>query len=200
MINHGLSTGGLFAIVGMIYQRYHTRRIAELGGLAKRTPVLAFFLVVFTFSSIGLPGLNGFAGEFLLLTGMFQRGWQTSGVYGTEFMWIAVLATSGVVLGAWYMLLLVQRTMFGPLVEPVHEPHAAPVRDLRWTEIGALCPLLVFIVWIGLQPGFFLSRMQGTLSPLAERLDRAAQAHYSESPAETVVASKRRSPDDRREK
>ena len=75
MVNHGLSTGGLFAVVGMIYERYHTRQIADFGGLARRLPVLAFFTLVLTLSSIALPGLNGFAGEFLLLLGMFQRGW-----------------------------------------------------------------------------------------------------------------------------
>ena len=75
MINHGLSTGGLFAVVGMLYERYHTRQIADFGGLARRLPVLAFFMLVLTLSSIGLPGLNGFVGEFLILLGMFQRGW-----------------------------------------------------------------------------------------------------------------------------
>ena len=75
MVNHGLSTGGLFALIGMLYERYHTRKISEYGGLARRTPILAFFMVLFTFSSIGVPGLNGFAGEFLLLSGAFQRGW-----------------------------------------------------------------------------------------------------------------------------
>jgi NADH-quinone oxidoreductase subunit M len=163
MINHGLSTGGLFALVGMIYQRYHTRKISDLGGLAARTPLLAFFFVVFTLSSIGLPGLNGFAGEFLLLTGMFQRGRATPGAYGAEFLWIAVLATTGVILGAWYMLYLVQRVFFGPLQEPVHESGDSPVKDLSTVEVSALAPLLVFMVWIGLQPGFFLSRMYGTL-------------------------------------
>ncbi len=75
MINHGLSTGGLFAVVGMIYERYHTRQIDQLSGLARRLPWLTFFMLLFTFSSIGLPGLNGFVGEFLVLTGMFQRAW-----------------------------------------------------------------------------------------------------------------------------
>jgi len=125
MINHGLSTGGLFACVGMIYERYHTRQISEFGGLARRLPFLAFFTLVFTFSSIGLPGMNGFAGEFLLLAGMFQRGWSESPEQlGTQFMWIAVLAVSGVVLGAWYMLYMIQRIFFGPLKEPeVHLDH-----------------------------------------------------------------------------
>ena len=110
MINHGLSTGGLFALVGMIYERYHTRKIADLGGLAKRTPVLAFFFLVIALSSIGLPGLNGFAGEFTLLLGMFRRAWVDAPVaWAGQFRVISVLATLGVVLGAWYMLWLVQR-------------------------------------------------------------------------------------------
>ena len=146
--------------------------ITALGGLAARTPLLAFFLLLFTFSSIGLPGLNGFAGEILLLMGMFQRGWDSG---DAQFLWIAALATSGVVLGAWYMLLLVQRTFFGPLREP-HEPGHPPVRDMNWAEIAALAPLAVFVVWIGLQPGFFLERMEGTLDPLAQQLERVVEA------------------------
>jgi len=137
MVNHGLSTGGLFAVVGMIYERYHTRQISQLSGLARRLPWLSLAMLLFTFSSIGLPGLNGFVGEFMVLTGMFQRGWQTPAVQGTVMMWISVLAVSGVVLGAWYMLYLVQRVFFGPLYEPqtdhaAHEhaeAHAAPVVD-----------------------------------------------------------------------
>ena len=118
MVNHGLSSAGLFAVVGMIYERYHTRQINELGGLAKRTPVLAVFMLIFTMASIGLPGLNGFVGEFLILVGMFQRAWTDAGsLIGTQLMVIAVLAVSGVVLGAWYMLWMVQRVFFGPLKE-----------------------------------------------------------------------------------
>jgi NADH-quinone oxidoreductase subunit M len=167
MINHGLSTGGLFALVGMLYERYHTRQIKELGGLARRTPVLAAFMVLFTLSSIGLPGLNGFAGEFLLLLGMFQRAWVDA---PTEFQlqWkiIAVGSVSGVVLGAWYMLWLVQRVFFGPLREPSHGPDEPPVCDMSLREILALAPLVVFIFWIGVQPGFFLDRMSPTLRDL----------------------------------
>ena len=167
MINHGLSTGGLFACVGMIYSRYHTRQINELGGMARTTPVLAFFMLVFTLSSIGLPGLNGFAGEFLLLIGMFQRarGITLPGLEW-QYMTIAVLAVSGVILGAWYMLLLIQKTFFGPVVEPKttagHEHE--PIRDLRPHEIAALVPLVVFILWIGLRPATFLEPMEATLN------------------------------------
>jgi NADH-quinone oxidoreductase subunit M len=168
MINHGLSTGGLFAVVGMIYERYHTREIRDLGGLARRTPVLAFFFVLLALSSIGLPGLNGFAGEFLVLVGMFQRAW-TEAPAGlvVAYKVIAVAAVFGVVLGAWYMLYLVQRVFFGPLKEPDRD-HAHPgVRDLSLREVAALAPLAVFVFWIGLQPEYFLSRMQPALAPLA---------------------------------
>ncbi len=190
MINHGLSTGGLFAVVGMIYERYHTRQITELGGLSRRLPVLSFFMLVLTLSSIGLPGLNGFVGEFLLLLGMFQRGWvETTPFYAWQFRIIAVLAVSGVVLGAWYMLWLVQRVFFGPLKEPKGDcpnfrvsengtvPFNAwhhPVRDLCFREIIALTPLVVLIVWIGLQPRFFLDRMSPTLNNLNAGFIKAA--------------------------
>ena len=168
MVNHGLSTGGLFAIVGMIYERYHTREIAKLGGLTKRTPVLAFFMVLFTLSSIGLPGLNGFAGEFLILTGMFQRAWTGAPAgYSVQFITIAALAVFGVVLGAWYMLWLVERVFFGPLKEPAHDGGHHVVHDLSFREISALVPLAVFIFWIGLHPAFFVDKMQSTLDPLA---------------------------------
>ena len=168
MINHGLSTGGLFAIVGMIYERYHTREIAKLGGLTKRTPLLAFFLVLFTMSSIGLPGLNGFAGEFLILSGMFQRAWLGAPAgYSVQFITIAALAVFGVVLGAWYMLWLVERTFFGPLKEPTHGDDHHHVQDMNAREVLALAPLVVFMFWIGLHPGYFVEKMQSTIDPLA---------------------------------
>ena len=109
MVNHGLSTGGLFALVGMLYERYHTREIRQLGGLARRLPWLAMFMLVFTFSSIGLPGLNGFVGEFMVLLAAFQRAWAGAPVgWQPLLLWLALLALTGVVLGAWYMLWLVQ--------------------------------------------------------------------------------------------
>jgi NADH-quinone oxidoreductase subunit M len=128
MINHGISTGALFALIGMLYDRYHTRRIADLHGVARRLPWLAFFLTFFTLSSIGLPGMNGFAGEFLILLGMFQRGWSQSpaGVGWHGFV-LAVVAVSGVVLGAWYMLNLLRRILYGPLREPGDYP---PIVDV----------------------------------------------------------------------
>lgn len=174
MVNHGLSTGGLFALVGMLYERYHTREIRSLGGLAARTPRLAFFMLVFTLSSIGLPMLNGFAGEFLVLTGMFQRAWSEAPAgQGTQLLVITLLALSGVVLGAWYMLWLVQRVFFGPVVEP--ESAHGHVRDLGWREFAALAPLVVFVVWIGVQPQFFLQRM----APALERATGDAAREWS---------------------
>ena len=158
MVNHGLSTGGLFAIVGMLYERYHTREISKLGGVARNTPILAFFMLVFTFSSIGLPGMNGFAGEIMILLGMFQRGWNTvNEAIGGQLRIVAILALSGVVLGAWYMLWLVQRVFFGPVHLPDNETHS--VSDLSVREIAALAPLVVFVLWIGLCPQFFLQPM-----------------------------------------
>jgi NADH-quinone oxidoreductase subunit M len=191
MVNHGISTGGLFAVVGMIYERYHTRQIADLGGLTRRAPWLAFFMVLFTFSSIGVPGLNGFAGEFLILLGMFQRAWTDApAAWAAQYLAIAVLALSGVVLGAWYMLWLVQRVFFGPLKEPHAAGQHDVVGDLSIREILALAPLAVFVVWIGLRPDDFLSRMTPTLEaarmPAAQIVERG--------PAPTPVAAKTTQP------
>ncbi len=186
MVNHGLSTGGLFALVGMIYERYHTRQIADLGGLAKRTPILATLFVVFTLSSIGLPGLNGFAGEFLLLLGMFERGWAEAPlVWAAQWKIISVLSTFGVVLGAWYMLWLVQRVFFGPLKEKSphdaeHAGHHEPVRDLRAREILALAPLIVFMFWIGLVPQHFLSPVAKDLDKVSQTVSQAFDQHYAQ--------------------
>jgi NADH-quinone oxidoreductase subunit M len=203
MINHGLSTGGLFAVVGMIHERYHSREISQFGGLARRTPVLAFFFVLFTLSSIGLPGLNGFAGEFLVLAGMFQRAWTPVGeslwsLY-TAYKVMTVAAVFGVVLGAWYMLYLVQRVFFGPLKEPhadhpqgeAHAAAHATVRDLSLREIAALVPLVVFVFWIGLVPEFFLSRMQPSLANLSGAAARAVDAETGPAATARTVAPAR---------
>jgi NADH-quinone oxidoreductase subunit M len=186
MVNHGISTGALFALVGMLYERYHTREISELGGLARRLPWLAFFLVVFTFSSIGLPGLNGFVGELLVLLGMFQRAWGSgSAVASTSLQVIAVLAVLGVVLGAWYMLWMVQRVLFGPLREPPSAAgHAVP--DLTGREIAALVPLAALVVWIGVQPGYFLQRMAPTLDGVVV----VAQDALQRDPADPIATGR----------
>jgi NADH-quinone oxidoreductase subunit M len=139
MINHGLSTGALFLLVGMIYDRYHTRQLDDLGGLAKRLPLVAVILVFISMSSVGLPGLNGFVGEVLSLVGMFDR----NQVY-------AVLGTTGVVLGAWYMLTMLQGAFFGPLREPEHGDH--PIADMNFREFVAVAPICALCLWMGLQP------------------------------------------------
>jgi NADH-quinone oxidoreductase subunit M len=139
MINHGLSTGALFLLVGMVYDRYHTRQLDDLGGLAARLPLLACFMVFVAMASIGLPGLNGFVGEVLSLVGMFRR----DHVY-------AVLGTMGVVLGAWYMLSMVQQAFFGPLREPAHG--SEPIRDITLREMFAVVPICALCLWIGVMP------------------------------------------------
>jgi NADH-quinone oxidoreductase subunit M len=139
MINHGLSTGALFLLVGMVYDRYHTRQLDDLGGLAARLPLLACIMVFVAMSSIGLPGLNGFVGEVLSLAGMFRR----NPVY-------AVLGTTGIVLGAWYLLTMIQHAFFGPLREPAHGEHK--ILDINMREIFAVVPICVLCLWIGVKP------------------------------------------------
>ncbi|HUE71295.1 MAG TPA: NADH-quinone oxidoreductase subunit M [Pirellulaceae bacterium] len=174
MVNHGISTGGLFALVGMLYERYHTRKIADYGGLARRMPILALFMLLFTFSSIGLPGLNGFAGEFLILLGAFQRAWTGAPAsLQNQYVWIAVLSVFGVVLGAWYMLYLVRRVFFGPLKEPHVDrgDHSGEVHDLNLREILALAPLVVLMFWIGLKPKDFLERIEPSAAVATEQVE-----------------------------
>ncbi len=188
MVNHGLSTGALFALVGMLYDRYHTRCMRDLGGLSRRVPRLAFFVVFFTLSSIGLPGLNGFVGEFLLLTGMFQRAFGANILQHAALLkTLAVLATSGIVLGAWYMLGMVQRVFFGPVREPGHDSGktgSSHARDLSLREIGALAPLAILVLVIGLYPKYFLDRMAPSLQP--------ATAAASQSTDRLLAPSERR--------
>lgn len=161
MINHGLSTGALFLIVGMIYERYHTREFAKIGGLARKMPWMAFFLIFFTLSSIGLPGLNGFIGEILVLLGTAASQHETGGL-GLKY---AAVAASGIVLGAIYMLYMAGRVLFGPLIEPPHTPDTSNglSADLTFREIGILTPLAVLCVWIGVYPAHLLSSIQPAL-------------------------------------
>lgn len=145
MINHGLSTGGLFLIVGMFYERYHTRMMDDLGGLASRLPLMAAGMVFISMASVGLPGLNGFPGEMLSLAGMFKRN-----------PYYAAAGATGLVLGAWYLLSMLQWVFFGQLKEPaVHDHdhgHHGPVRDISFRELAALVPLALACLWIGVKP------------------------------------------------
>ena len=151
MINHGLSTGALFLIVGMLYERRHTRMISDFGGLWKSIPVFSAFFLIVTLSSIGLPGLNGFVGEFLVLVGAFKA----KPLFG-------ILAASGVILAAVYMLWMFQRVIFG---EITHEANRG-LKDLNLRETVVLLPILVMIFWIGIYPNTFLSRMQTSIDHL----------------------------------
>jgi NADH-quinone oxidoreductase subunit M len=151
MVNHGLSTGALFLLVGVIYDRRHTRLLADYGGIARTMPVYAVCFIIAMLSSVGLPGLNGFIGEFLVLSGTFQT-----------HPYYAVVASTGVILAAIYLLWLIQSVFFGPIKndENKHIP------DIRWNELLAFAPLLVFIVWIGVHPNTFLDKMHPSVQQL----------------------------------
>jgi NADH-quinone oxidoreductase subunit M len=167
MINHGLSTGALFLLVGMLYERYHTRRMADYGGLAARLKLLALFWVFIAMTSIGLPGLNGFWGELSVLMGMAD--FQGSQVHG----WVlTVLASLGVVLGAWYMLTLLRRVFFGEVKEPAHEGHG-PILDLGLRELAALVPIAVVCVALGVYPRPFLDSVAPDLKKVVRLADNA---------------------------
>ncbi len=157
MINHGLSTGALFLIVGMIYDRRHTRQIEDFGGITSVMPIFAVFFMLATFASIGLPGLNGFVGEFLILMGAF-----TSESIGN--IWFAIVATTGVILAAIYMLWMFQRVMFGPVIKEENKL----LKDLNAREIGLLIPVMIFIIWIGIRPTHFTQYSEHQVEVLLE--------------------------------
>jgi NADH-quinone oxidoreductase subunit M len=156
MVNHGLSTGALFLLVGMLYNRRHTRMLADYGGLWKQVPLFGTFFIVVALSSAGLPGLNGFAGEFNILLGAFQ----TQQAF-------AVLATLGIILAAWYLLWAVRQMLHGPLTRPEN----AAVKDLRPREVLVLIPIVVLFFVIGLFPNLFLDK----INPSAEAVAQALQ-------------------------
>ncbi|HTO90760.1 MAG TPA: NADH-quinone oxidoreductase subunit M [Candidatus Sulfotelmatobacter sp.] len=153
MLNHGISTGALFLLVGVVYERRHTRLISDFGGLWKPLPVFATVFLIVMLSSIGLPGLNGFVGEFLVLIGAFR----------TQHAW-AIWAASGVILSAVYMLWMFQRVIFGPVTHSENEK----LSDLTLREKLVFAPLLVLILWMGVMPQPFLDRMQPALDRTLE--------------------------------
>ena len=155
-LNHGISTGALFLIVGVVYERRHTREISEYGGLSKVMPAFAVVFAVMMLSSIGLPTLNGFIGEVLILQGIFVVN-----------PWGAAAAASGIVLGAAYMLWLYQRTMFGTVDNPKNEN----LPDLNLREWATFTPLLILAVWIGLYPKPFLDRLETSVDHVMARVN-----------------------------
>ncbi len=155
-INHGISTGALFLIVGLIYERRHTREIKEFGGLSNVMPIYATLFMIVMLSSIGLPLLNGFIGEFTILQGAFEANWH----------W-AAWAVSGIVLGAAYMLWLYQRTMFGPCENPKNQV----LKDLNFREIMTLVPLILWAFWIGIYPKPFFNVLEKPVNNIVEQLN-----------------------------
>jgi len=164
MINHGLSTGALFLIVGMIYERRHTRMIADFGGLSTPMPIYAAIFMIVTLSSIGLPGLNGFVGEFLILLGAFK----TNPIYAT-------IAATGVIFAACYMLWMFQRVMFGEVTNEKNKE----LQDLSCREIAIFVPLLLFIVWIGVYPSTFLDKTKASTENFVALMEKAKATKVS---------------------
>lgn len=158
-VNHGLSTGMLFLLVGFIYERRHTREMADFGGIARSMPIYATFFLIAVLSSVGLPGLNGFVGEYLTLLGAFISDYFTT-------RWFAIIGASGVILAAVYLLVLYQRIFFGKLDNPAN----ARLKDLTRTEIALLVPMVVLCVWIGIQPGTFLRVSEVTSRAIVGRV------------------------------
>jgi NADH-quinone oxidoreductase subunit M len=159
MISHGISTGALFLLIGMIYERRHTRLIDDYGGIARVVPIFSLILTVVALSSIGLPGLNGFVGEFLVLLGSF----------GT-YPWATGIATTGVIFAAAYLLWALQRMIFNRLDKPDNER----LLDLTPRELVVLVPLLAGIVWLGLYPGPVLRRMEPASRQFVQTVQAAA--------------------------
>lgn len=165
MVNHGISTGALFLVVGMIYERRHTRDMDAFGGLWKVMPVYATMTLIVTLSSMGLPGLNGFVGEFTILLGAFGSETLNSALF-------AGFGVVGVILAAIYMLQMFQKLFLGPLDKAENEA----LQDLSWREIATLAPLLVFIFWIGLYPKPFFNLMAPSVDKVLAVVQTAAVA------------------------
>lgn len=159
MINHGLSTGALFLLVGVIYERTHTREISDYGGIAKIVPVFSFALMFASLSSVGLPGLNGFVGEFLILIGAFKSDILNN-------WWYTVFATSGVIFAAVYLLWMYQRVVFGT----VSNSKLNGISDMNSREIIVMLPIYIFIIWIGIYPSTFLDISKASAKKVIEQV------------------------------
>jgi NADH-quinone oxidoreductase subunit M len=173
MVNHGLSTGALFLLVGMIYERRHTRLIADLNGLQRTVPLLAGVFMVVMLSSVGLPGLNGFVGEFLILIGTFMA-----------HRWWAVVATTGVILAAVYLLWAYQRVFHG---EPSADNQGLP--DMTWREKGVMLPLVGLIVFLGVYPKPVLDRIDPSVKRIVDQVE--SHSTFREHRQPTVAVGER---------
>ncbi len=187
MINHGLSTGALFFLIGMMYERYHTRDMNMIGGLAKSMPVWSFFMVFFVLASVGLPGLNGFVSEFMCLLGTFVStadADQWPGVLGPNY---AVVAALGMVLAAMYLLIMVGKIVFGALKEPDSTDRGSLPVDLSLREIGILAPLAALCIWIGVQPTVLTDAMRGSVEKVLSPYPQFVEQHRPESNTPIVI-------------
>jgi NADH-quinone oxidoreductase subunit M len=184
MVNHGLATGALFLLVGMMYDRYHTRKIRDYGGMTARLPLLSWFMVFICLSSVGLPGLNGFIGEVLCLLGVLENEW-------THDRWplLATIGALGMILGAWYLMTMLMRVFFGPVKEPAHEGHAPGDLDSR--EVFLIAPILALCLVIGVYPKPVLDAMKPDVEIVADIADRARKRVASPSPPRRAVAENR---------
>jgi NADH-quinone oxidoreductase subunit M len=169
MVNHGISTGALFLIVGMIYERRHTRDMDAFGGLWKIMPIYGALTLIVALSSMGLPGLNGFVGEFTILLGSWGAG-ALDGVYGIP--WFTIFAAMGVILAAVYILYMFQKLFLGPVTKEENKT----LLDLNWREIITLLPLIVLIFWIGLYPNPFFGLMNASVEQIVTSLQSVALA------------------------
>jgi len=177
MLNHGVSTGALFLLVGFIYERRHTREIKQFGGLSNVMPIYATIFIITVLSSVGLPFLNGFVGEFLIMLGMFQS---TALAITAEVNWniiATMLAGTGVIFAAVYLLWMVQRVFFGKVTNDKNRTLA----DLSWREIGLMIPLLFLMVYMGVYPKPFLNRSEQAVKALQERVMHQAGGTIADS-------------------
>lgn len=171
MVNHGLSTGALFLIVGMIYERRHTKAISEFGGLMKIMPVFSAIFLIVCLSSIGLPGLNGFIGEFLVLVGSFNSQNLNTNIY-------TILSSTAVILSAVYLLWLYQRVMLGPIENDKNRS----LKDISKLELSYILPILLFIVWIGVHPNTFLKVSENSVKKILVNYNNAKNFMDNQGP------------------
>jgi NADH-quinone oxidoreductase subunit M len=174
MLNHGVNTGALFLLVGMIYERRHTRLMEDFGGLAKIMPVFATFLMIATLASVAVPGTNGFVGEIMILVGVFR----TYPAFG-------VFAVSGMVFGVVYMLWMYQRVMFGPVTEEAN----SKLKDLNAREIVVMVPIAVLVFVMGVFPGPFLRKMDASVNYFIQQYQYRYETYAAERNGNPVAAA-----------